>query len=175
MESSSSVASTGPSIRGSESRIPLSPIERDWPARRYSILTEVLGPDFHGPSSSHTAAPQLIALDAFHMLGGVPDSANVTLYNSFATTGEGHRTPVAVTAGLLGIATTDPRTPEAVDIAQEVGLQVSFERVESTSEHPNTLVLQLKRGSEELTMKGISIGGGNRDIVETKRRGAAAA
>lgn len=175
MKSSSVVVAIAPKVSSSRSRIPLSPTERGWPARRYSILYEVLGPDFHGPSSSHTAAPQLIALDAYNTLGGVPDSAHVTLYNSFASTGEGHRTNIAVTAGLLGITTTDPRTPEAMAIAREIGLEVRFEKVEAESEHPNTIVLQLKRGAETLYMKGISIGGGNRDIVETKRELAVAA
>ena len=31
----------------------------------FSILTRVLGPEFHGPSSSHTAGPEKLAL-LFH-------------------------------------------------------------------------------------------------------------
>jgi L-serine dehydratase len=150
-------------------RIPLTPIERDWPARTYSILYEVLGPDFHGPSSSHTAAPQLIALHAHQAVGGTPDKARVKLVNSFSTTGDGHRTPVAVTAGLLGIETTDPRTPDAVEIARATGLPVVFEKSEDAREHPNTLVLELKRCGVTLRLKAISIGGGNYEIVDEKR------
>lgn len=161
-EANSPAASAWPS----RTSIPLTPQERDWPARTYSIIYEVLGPDFHGPSSSHTAAPQLIALDAYDAIGGVPDFAHVTLFNSFATTGEGHRTHIAVLAGLLGLATTDPRTPEAVELARDSALTVVFEKLEDASEHPNTLVLELTRGRVKLHVKGISIGGGNFEIIE---------
>lgn len=168
---SSATSSSSPSV----TRIALTPIERGWPHRRYSILREVLGPDFHGPSSSHTAAPQLIALEAHHMLGGVPDLAKVKLFNSFATTGDGHRTPVAIVAGLLGIKTTDPRTPHALAIARQSDLTVSFERTEDPAEHPNTVELELRRGLISVRMKGISIGGGNFEILEQKRGDALAA
>lgn len=136
---------------------------------------EVLGPDFHGPSSSHTAAPQLIALHAHQAVGGTPEKARVRLVNSFATTGDGHRTPVAVIAGLLGIEPTDPRTPDAVEIARASGLCVVFEKGEDAGEHPNTLVLELKRGGVTLRLKAISIGGGNYEIVDEKRAVALAA
>lgn len=149
-------------------RIPLTPIERGWPARRYSILNEVLGPDFHGPSSSHTAAPQMIALDVYHTLGGVPHAATVYLINSFGSTGEGHRTRVAVIAGLLGFSTTDSRTPDAVAIAHECGLFVKFESKDVNDDHPNTLVLDVTRGTVAVHVKGVSIGGGNFEIGEKK-------
>ncbi len=155
--------------------IALTPHERGWQHRRYSILREVLGPDFHGPSSSHTAGPQLIALEAHRRLGGVPDAAKVRLLNSFATTGDGHRTPIAVVAGLLGIETTDPRTPDAVAIAEQNHLVVTFERLQDASEHPNTLELELRRGSVTLCLKGISIGGGNIEITAAERGDALAA
>jgi L-serine dehydratase len=167
----SSASSSSPSA----TRIALTPIERGWPHRRYSILREVLGPDFHGPSSSHTAAPQLIALEAHAMLGGVPDFAKVKLFNSFATTGEGHRTQIAVVAGLLGIKTTDPRTPEAKAIAKQNDLDVIFVKLEDTMAHPNTLELELQRGPVSVRMKGISTGGGNFEILEKKRNYALAA
>lgn len=159
----------------SATRIALTPIERGWPHRRYSILREVLGPDFHGPSSSHTAAPQLIGFEAYRMLGGVPDFAKVKLFNSFATTGDGHRTPIAVVAGLLGIKTTDPRTPDAMTIAKQNDLDVTFEKLEDAAEHPNTVELELQRGPIRVRVKGISIGGGNFEIIEKKRDYALAA
>lgn len=175
MSSSVAVAdSSAPSSSPSATRIPLTPIERGWPARTYSILYEVLGPDFHGPSSSHTAAPQLIALHAHHAVGGKPDKARVKLVNSFATTGDGHRTPVAVIAGLLGIETTDPRTPDAVEIARAEAFPVIFEKDEDAGEHPNTLVLELKRGDVTVRIKAISIGGGNYQIVDEKHARALA-
>ena len=169
---SSSVAQAESSAVASSPSAPpsvlLGPIERGWQHRRYSILREVLGPDFHGPSSSHTAAPQLIAYEAYQMLGGVPETARVKLVNSFATTGDGHRTIIAVTAGLMGISTTDPRTPIAVVLAAELGVRIELERVEDLAEHPNTLELQLRRGTKAAFLKAISIGGGNFEILEKR-------
>ena len=161
-------------VSRSATRIALTPVERGWSHRRYSILREVLGPDFHGPSSSHTAAPQLIALEARRLLDGVPSFAKVKLFNSFATTGEGHRTQIAIVAGLLGIKTTDPRTPDAMAIARQNDLAVTFEKHQDAAEHPNTLELELQGGSILVRMKGISIGGGNFEIVEKKRGSALA-
>ena len=48
----------------------------------------------------------------------------VTLWNSLAATGRGHRTHPAVVAGLLGMDTQDPRNPDAMRIAAEMGVSV---------------------------------------------------
>ncbi len=99
------------------------------------------------------------------MLGGVPDAARVRLINSFATTGDGHRTPIAVAAGLLGISTRDPRTPKALILAGENDVDIRFERTEDAKEHPNTLELWLRRGTRTVLLKAISIGAGNYEIL----------
>ena len=153
----------------------LSPTERGWKHRRFSILREVLGPDFHGPSSSHTGAPQLMGITVHHLLGGPPEYAAVVLLNSFAMTGAGHRTHIAVVAGLLGIRPTDPLTPNAMQLAAQRGLIVRFTPKVDPAEHPNTLILKVQRGPMALEVKGISIGGGNFEIVEVKRAFASAA
>lgn len=154
-----------PVSRPPSSFYPTTPEERGWPQRHYSILKDVLGPDFHGPSSSHTAGPQKIAVAAFEALGGRPDYTRVTLFNSFATTGEGHKTPVAVVAGLMGFDTTDPRTPDAIYLADEAGMVVEFIPLEDPNEHPNAMELELQRGDRVIQVKGVSIGGGNVDIT----------
>lgn len=176
MQSSSSAVADPPASSSSPRAtiFPLTPIQRGWKHRRYSILREVLGPDFHGPSSSHTAAPQLIAFEAYKLLGDTPKAAYVKLVNSFATTGDGHRTPIAVVAGLLGIHTTDSRTPMARAIAEKMGVSIVLEKVEDSTEHPNTLELDLHDGTKAVFVKAISIGGGNFEIIE-KREVALAA
>jgi L-serine dehydratase len=152
-----------------KSSIQLTPVQRRWPHRGFSILDDVLGPDGHGPSSSHTIAPQRIAFEAFMLLGGVPETAAVYLFNSFATTGHGHRTDVAVTAGLLGFKPTDPRTRTATQYALQAGLRVDWLPTQDPTEHPNTLLFRLGRGSVSVDLKAISIGGGNYDVVQRKR------
>ena len=113
-----------------------------------------------GPSSSHTAGPQQIALAVYRSLGGQPDRAAVALYNSLASTGDGHRTPVAVIAGLLGLRTTDPRTPMAPSLAEAAGLRVDFGRVQRPDHHANTLVITASRGDRVVRLRGVSLGGG---------------
>jgi len=156
-------ASRDPSSDPAAVRIALTPEERGWQPEPYSILRQVLGPDFHGPSSSHTAAPQLIALKARELLGGTPDRAYVTLYNSFATTGKGHGTDTAIIAGLLGLATTNPDTPNADAIAKEKGLTIEWETRHDDADyrHPNGVALDLERDGVRLQMYAISTGGGN--------------
>lgn len=85
-----------------------------------SILFEVLGPIGHGPSSSHTMAPHRAAYAAFQKLGGMPDSVVITFYNSFAGTAEGHRTDMAIAAGLLGMSPDEenPQFRNALEIAK---------------------------------------------------------
>jgi L-serine dehydratase len=132
--------------------------------RTYSILDNVLGPVGRGPSSSHTMAPHRASLEAFGVLGGAPDLARVQFLNSFATTGEGHRSHVAVAAGLLGLAPEDKRFPRALEAAREAGLEIQFEHEVDYAEHPNTIYMELRRGDKWLNMKVISTGGGNYDI-----------
>lgn len=135
------------------------------PQRRYSMLEDVLGPVGHGPSSSHTIAPHLAAREAHEMVGGTPETADVWLVNSMATTGEGHGTPVAIAGGLMGLEATDPRTADALTAAEQIGLDVVFHKVTNDDlEHPNTIYMRLQRGGFTLHVKVVSIGGGNYEI-----------
>ncbi len=43
----------------------------------------MIGPIMIGPSSSHTAGVVRIARTALKLLGGVPEEAEITFYNSF--------------------------------------------------------------------------------------------
>lgn len=145
---------------------PKTPEERGWEFHISSILMQVIGPDFHGPSSSHTGGAQRIALAARRLLGNAPKSAHITFFNSFATTGEGHHSPRAVKAGLLGFETTDPRTPSADRLFEESGTQIFFKKILDDRKHPNTLLIELERGGDRVLLKGVSIGGGNIQIAE---------
>ena len=55
-----------------------------------SSVFDMIGPVMIGPSSSHTAGVVRIARAAIRVLGGKPDKALITFYNSFARTYEGH-------------------------------------------------------------------------------------
>ncbi|KRM34854.1 hypothetical protein FC83_GL001991 [Agrilactobacillus composti DSM 18527 = JCM 14202] len=90
----------------------------------------------------------------------------IYLYESFAETYQGHGTDVALVAGLLGMAPDDPDLSEALKIASEIGIKISFVLKQEKSEHPNTVQLRLTKGPRILTVTGISIGGGNIQISE---------
>ena len=135
-------------------------------AERSSIF-DMIGPVMIGPSSSHTAGVVRIARVAVAILGGQPDSAVITFYNSFARTYEGHGSDRAIVAGLLDFATDDVRIKNAFDHAQERNMRYSFKSVSSSSVmHPNTIKLQISKGDKELELIGISKGGGLIHIAE---------
>ena len=67
----------------------------------------------HGPSSSHTMAPQKAAL-MFKNENGYATSFRVTLYGSLAATGKGHMTDVAIINTLLPHPTKIVWEPEIV-------------------------------------------------------------
>jgi len=47
-----------------------------------SSVFDMIGPVMIGPSSSHTAGVVRIARAALKLLGGVPEDAEITFYNS---------------------------------------------------------------------------------------------
>ncbi|HYE80330.1 MAG TPA: serine dehydratase beta chain, partial [bacterium] len=88
-----------------------------------SSIFDMIGPVMIGPSSSHTAGVVRIGLVARRILGAEPVEAQITFYNSFARTYEGHGSDRAIVAGLLGYATDDERIREAFRHAEEAGLK----------------------------------------------------
>lgn len=120
-----------------------------------------------GPSSSHTAGVVRIGRTATRILGHIPQHAEITFYNSFARTYEGHGSDRAIIAGLLDFPADDIRIRDSFRYAQEQGLQYSFKTVGNASVfHPNTIKLNLRYGDESLELIGISKGGGIISIEE---------
>lgn len=127
----------------------------------------MIGPVMIGPSSSHTAGVVRIARAAIRILGGIPDQAVVTFYNSFARTYEGHGSDRAILGGLMDFKTDDARIKNALEIAGERGLDYKFKSIGNSSiHHPNTIKLHLKRGETEIEVVGESLGGGVINIAE---------
>ena len=87
--------------------------------------------------------------------------ALITLSGSFAATGAGHGTDVALVAGLLGMKPDDMRVPESLSLAKEEGLEISFDFANLKEAHPNTAVLRVTGESgRELEVQASSLGGG---------------
>ncbi len=114
-----------------------------------------------GPSSSHTAGALRLGLLARALLGRTPERATIGLHGSFATTYQGHGTDHAVVAGLLGMAPDDSRIPDSLAVADQEGLEVSFEPVDlGATAHPNTLRFDITAGEDNVSLVGASVGGG---------------
>ncbi len=132
-----------------------------------SSVFDMIGPVMIGPSSSHTAGVVRIGHAAISILGDVPDHADITFYNSFARTYEGHGSDKAIIAGLLGYATDDTRIREAFDHAKVANFKYHFKSVGNAStHHPNTIALKLVKGNKTVEVLGESRGGGVINIGE---------
>lgn len=121
----------------------------------------MIGPIMIGPSSSHTAGVVKIGRVGMKILGQVPSLAEITFYNSFARTYEGHGSDRAILGGLLDFKTDDSRIKEAIELAEKTGLEYKFKSVGNASTlHPNTVKLKLTAEDRCITVTGESRGGG---------------
>ena len=127
---------------------------------------DVIGPVMIGPSSSHTAGAVRLGRLARAVFGQQPARARITLHGSFASTGRGHGTDLALIAGLLGFAPDDVRIRIADEEARRAGLVVSFVEADLGEVHPNTARLELSSADgHTVAVQGSSVGGA--DVVLT--------
>ncbi len=114
-----------------------------------------------GPSSSHTAGAVRLGGLARAIFGSQPSRAQIALHGSFATTGIGHGTDVALVAGLLGMTPDDERIPRAFALAEAAGLSVVFSAADFGEAHPNTAEFSLSDSAgTTMLIRGSSVGGG---------------
>ncbi|MEM9328550.1 MAG: L-serine ammonia-lyase, iron-sulfur-dependent subunit beta [Bacteroidota bacterium] len=126
-----------------------------------SSIFDMIGPVMIGPSSSHTAGVVKIGKVAHRLMGETPDDVEITFYNSFARTYEGHGSDRAILAGLLGMNTDDERIKTSLALAKEAHVDYRFKSIGNASTlHPNTVKLAMKRGEDTCTVVGESRGGG---------------
>jgi len=123
-------------------------------------IFDIIGPVMVGPSSSHTAGAVRLGLLARCLLRGPLSEVVIGLHGSFAATGEGHGTPLALLAGLMGFAPDDERIPRSDELAKEEGLRYRFAEEDLGDVHPNSVRLQLSGPEGQLEVLGSSIGGG---------------
>jgi L-serine dehydratase len=134
-----------------------------------SSVFDMIGPVMIGPSSSHTAGVVRIGRAARKVLGSQPDSAEITFYNSFARTYEGHGSDRAIIAGLLDYPTDDVRIKTSLEEAEKANLKYQFKSVGNASAlHPNTVKVVMHKGDREIEVVGESKGGGVINIAEVE-------
>ncbi|MGB4659033.1 MAG: L-serine ammonia-lyase, iron-sulfur-dependent subunit beta [Mobilitalea sp.] len=123
---------------------------------------DIIGPVMIGPSSSHTAGAVRIGKYAHSILGEKPVKARIGFSGSFAKTYRGHGTDKAIIGGILGMNTDDERIRNSFDLANEEGLEYTFETLELEGVHPNTADIELEGESGRIiNVRGSSVGGGN--------------
>src|SRR2546423_13124288 len=98
------------------------PVRHD---RKVSIL-DVMGPVMVGPSSSHTAGTARLGRVAREILDEDPVEVHFYLHPPLAATYRGHGSDFALTGGSIGLNVDDPRIPEAIRIAEQMGVDIAF-------------------------------------------------
>jgi L-serine dehydratase len=126
-----------------------------------SSVFDMIGPVMIGPSSSHTAGVVRIGRVARKILGRQAETAEITFYNSFARTYEGHGSDKAIVAGLMDFKTDDIRIKTAFEEAEKIGFQYTFKSMgNSLTMHPNTVKIKASAQGDSIEVIGESRGGG---------------
>ena len=134
--------------------------------KKFQSIFDIIGPVMVGPSSSHTAGAVRIGNVARTIFNGEITRVLFYLFGSFADTYKGHGTDVALAAGILGLATDDPRIPSALLMAKEKSIEMSFLPLADEVEHPNTVkIIMYGNNDEKVVVEAVSIGGGSIQII----------
>ncbi|WP_419787675.1 L-serine ammonia-lyase [Pseudodesulfovibrio sp.] len=136
-----------------------------------------------GPSSSHTIGPMRAGFNFMERIRELPqemrqkgDTLDIRLFGSLSATGEGHGTPRAIMAGLLGQQPDtcdskamdpflDKKRPFELDLGDKklsyrTG-DIIFDAVQHDYPHSNTMIFRFKAGTEVLLERiYFSVGGG---------------
>lgn len=132
------------------------PIRHD---RKVSIL-DVMGPVMVGPSSSHTAGTARLGRVAREILDEDPAAVHFFLHPPLAATYRGHGSDFALVGGSIGLSVDDPRIPEAIRIAEQMGVDITFSEEDLGDVHPNTVRIEIRGKTRQTEISGSSIGGG---------------
>ncbi len=135
-------------------------------------IFNVIGPIMIGPSSSHTAGAVKLARVAAQIAAKPFTHVDFALHGSFAKTGIGHGTNVALLAGVLGINKDDESIKHSREIAAARDITYSFSEVQLDDVHENSAMITFTHAdSSQTTVVGCSVGGGR--ILITNINGVA--
>jgi len=133
--------------------------------RKISIL-DVMGPVMVGPSSSHTAGTARLGRVAYEILDEDPTELLFFLHPPLASTYRGHGSDFALVGGAIGLNVDDPRIPEAIRIAEQMGVKIDFAEEDLGDVHPNSVRIEARGPTRKVEILGSSIGGG---VIEVFR------
>jgi len=132
------------------------PVRHD---RKQSIL-DVMGPVMVGPSSSHTAGTARLGRVAREILDEDPTNVRFFLHPPLASTYRGHGSDFALVGGSIGLNVDDPSIPEALRIAEQMGVNIEFKEEDLGEVHPNTVRIEIEGKTRSVEIVGSSVGGG---------------
>ncbi|QQR54705.1 L-serine ammonia-lyase, iron-sulfur-dependent, subunit beta [Candidatus Peregrinibacteria bacterium] len=125
-------------------------------------LFDIAGPVMVGPSSSHTAGAAKLGQFARAIFDATPTRVHFFLHGSFGEVYKGHATDRALLGGIMKFPPNDARIKNSFEIAQDKGLDFSFEPGNLGPEyHPNTVKITLENAERKMEIIGSSIGGGS--------------
>lgn len=129
-------------------------------------IWNIIGPVMIGPSSSHTAGAVRLGNIVRTCWGENIREIDIYLRGSFATTGAGHGTNLALLAGLLGYTPDNPAVRDAYKLAAEAGLKFRFFDEDIDGAHPNSARFAVRGDGRQMEAVGASIGGGEVCLLE---------
>lgn len=137
---------------------------------KLSILNHILGPIIRGPSSSHTGGSYYLGRLARLIFSDTPKKARIIFDqgSSFAQVFRQQKADLGFAMGLLGLDITDERFGEALSLAAQLGLNLTFEEAAfAEADHPNFVQMELENFlGKKINLKGKSVGGGLVEITE---------
>jgi L-serine dehydratase len=139
--------------------------------RKIPIL-DVMGPVMVGPSSSHTAGTARLGRVAREILDEDPIDLQFFLHPPLAATYRGHGSDFALVGGAIGFSVDDPRIPESIRIAEQMGISVDFHEEDMGEVHPNTVRIEARGRTSEAEITGSSIGGAAIEVFSINGFGA---
>src|SRR5229473_3423035 len=145
-----------------QDRLETMPVRHD---RKVSIL-DVMGPVMVGPSSSHTAGTARLGRVAREILDEDPVRVRFYLHPPLAATYRGHGSDFALAGGSIGLNVDDPRIPEAIRIAEQMGVDIEFHEEDLGEVHPNSVRVEIEGKTRSAEIVGSSIGGGVIEVFE---------
>lgn len=128
-----------------------------------SIFNDVLAPVTPGPSSSNTVGPWRIGALARRLLGEAPVylKAEMSKSGGFADTFYSMGSDKGFLAGLLGQELLTAKLDAIYELAEQAGLKYEFSFTDRIARLPSEMAeLTIKSENETLSLRGISLGGG---------------
>lgn len=121
-----------------------------------------------GPSSSHCAASYRIGSISRDLMKGDIETVTVTFNrgSALALTHQSHGSDMGLIAGMLGWDIRDERMAQAVLVARDHGMILSFAESHLSDPHPSACHIRMKNSHSEHELLAISTGGGMIQVLE---------